>query len=161
MSNDWYLKNSKLKGSAKTEGHKDEIEVMSIAWGVHCPINHTGTGLSGGKSIPSSVTIVKKVDNSSTLWAKYSAAGDHVDEMVFTATLATGAGKQEDYFKITLKDCMVASYQISGSMGGQITEAIAIDFKEIKYELKEQTNDGKLGAAKNFSWDTATTKSQN
>jgi type VI secretion system secreted protein Hcp len=161
MSNDWYLKNSKLKGSAKTKGHEGEIEIMSVNWGVSCPINRTGTGLSGGKSLPGSVSILKKVDNSTTLWAKYSAAGDHIDEITLIATLATGAGAQEDYMKIILKDAMVANYQITGSMGGEMTESISLEFKEIKYELKDQSNDGKLGGAKNFSWNTSTSEAKN
>jgi type VI secretion system secreted protein Hcp len=145
MAVDMFLKLDGIKGESMDSKHKDEIDVLAWSWGMTQSGNtHMGGGGGAGKVNVQDISFTKRMDAASPNLAARCAQGEHIKEALLTVRKA--GTDQQEYIKLTLKDCLVSSISTGGS-GGQdtLTENISLNFAEYKFEYWPQKKDGTLG----------------
>ncbi len=132
---------SGITGEAKQAGHEEEVVILSLSWGVSRSISLTGGSRDTGVASFSDVSIQKEADSaSSDLFAACTKATP-LDEIVITFVKDAG-DDQIDYLTYTLSNCLISSYQVSGSSGGgNPMESVSISFNKIKALYKKQEDD--------------------
>src|SRR6478672_2555728 len=112
---DAFLKLDGIKGESTDKSHKDEIEILSLSWGVHSSTN-LGEGGDGGvgKGVFSDFAIQKKVDLSSPKLCLLGARGEHIAKGKISVRKAGGAAGQVDYQTYELEKIYVTGVNISG-----------------------------------------------
>ena len=143
MPFDGFLKISGIKGESKDQKHKDEIDVLSFAYGVQQSTSvSTGGGLTAGKSTLNAFTFNQNYHKGSVPLFVAAATGKHIDEVVFTARKSAG-DNQLEYLTVTFKSCLVTSVQVSGGTENEIPgETVEIQYSEVKFKYVEQTEKG-------------------
>jgi len=145
---DYYLKIDGIEGESHDSSHKAEIDVESWSWGETQSGTHSGGGGGGaGKVSMQDFHFVMKMNKASPKLMLACANGEHIPKAVLTCRKA---GKdQQEFFKVTMSDLLVSSYQTGGSAHGEIvpTDQISMNFSKIEFEYKEQKADGTLAAA--------------
>lgn len=161
MAVDMFLKLDGIKGESKADGHKDEIDVLSYSWG----LTQTGTmafggGAGAGKVQFQDFHFTKKTDKSSPLLFLGCATGEHIKSGIITVRKAGAEQKSDaDFLKITLSDCLVSSYQNSGSSGGDVpTDSFSLNYAKIEFTYMRQDPDGSAGETTTRSWDLKANK---
>jgi type VI secretion system secreted protein Hcp len=153
MAADIFAKLGDIKGESLDDKHKDEIEVLSISWGVSNSgsMGH-GSGGGEGKASFSDLSFMHTVDKASPVLLQNCATGVHIKEATITHR-KSGKGQQE-YLVIKMNDVIVTSVQQSGSSGGgDTTESVSIAFAKVSLEYKPQKPDGSLDAGSFFKYD--------
>ena len=130
-----------ITGEAKQAGHEDEVVILSLSWGVSRPATLTGNSRQTGVPSFSDVSLAKETDSASHDLFMACAKATALDEIVIT--FVKDAGDQHmDYLQYTLKNCLISSYQVSGSSGGTTaSESISISYTDIKALYKKQESD--------------------
>ncbi len=151
MTPDIFLKLDGIDGESKDDTHKGEIDVQSFQWGLHNGATmDSGGGGGAGKVSFHDITIQKSADKSTPSLMQHCAAGVHIKSGVLT--VRKSGGKQEEFYKISLSTIMVSSITNTGANGGKPSEMVTLNFAEIKFDYKEQNDDGGLGGVVKFGW---------
>jgi type VI secretion system secreted protein Hcp len=88
-----------------------------------------------------------------------SATGNHIKKADITFRKAGKKEGQLEYFKITLTDLLVSSFQLSDSAGADLpTEQVSLNFSKIEFDYKEQKQDGTLGGSVKAGYDIKAAK---
>lgn len=157
MAADIFLKLTNIKGESKDDKHKGEIDIDNFSWGLQNGGDWaTGGGGGAGKVSFNDLTIQKRCDLSTPSLMQACAKGDHIGDGVLTVRKA--GGTQEEFYKITLKNILVSSIMNTGADGGNPMESVSLNFAEIKFDYKEQTEKGGLGGVAKFGWDLKANK---
>ena len=142
-----------IKGESQDVRHKDEIDVLSWAWGVS-QSGTAGHGAGGGvgKATFHDFNFAHHVDRASPLLMKACATGQHISDATITVRKA-GQGQQE-YLIITMTDILVSSVSTSVSAeGGSTIEGVVLAFAKVDLEYKPQKPDGSLDGGLHFRYD--------
>lgn len=136
------------------------IDILSFSWGVS-QTSVYGTGASGkeakaGRADFSNLTVMKVLDKTSPLLADHCASGNILKEVYIVYDKPVG-DKQEDYFRIYLKDALITSVQLSGSNENP-TESVSFAFQAVEVAYKPEKDDGTLDAAIPKGYDVETLK---
>jgi type VI secretion system secreted protein Hcp len=136
------------------------IDILSFSWGVSQTAVY-GTGASGkeakaGRADFSNLTIMKVLDKTSPLLADHCATGNILKEVYILYDKPVG-DKQEDYFRVYLKDALITSLQLSGSNENP-TESVSFAFQAVEIAYKPEKDDGTLDAAIPKGYDLETLK---
>jgi type VI secretion system secreted protein Hcp len=156
---DYFLKIDGIEGESHDAKHKGEIHVSSFSWSEKQSGTHqSGGGGGAGKVAMGDFHFTMSVNKSSPKLMLACANGEHIKEAVLTCRKA--GGKQEGFYKITLSDILVSSYQTSGSGHGDLVpnDQITLNYSKIEFEYKEQKHDGSLGAAVKAGWNAKENK---
>jgi type VI secretion system secreted protein Hcp len=151
---DTFLKIEGIEGESSDSKHKGEIDVESWTWGESQLGTHAGGGGGGaGKVSMQDFHFAMKINKASPKLMLACANGEHIKKAVLTCRKA--GKEQQEYFKITMQDLLVASYQTGGSGQGDVvpTDQISLNFAKIEFEYKEQKPDGTLGGAVKAGYD--------
>lgn len=151
---DYFLKVDGIEGESQDHKHKGEIDVQSFSWGE----TQTGTHAAGGGGGAGKVSMqdfhfVMNVNKSSPKLMLACANGEHIKKAVLTCRKA---GKdQQEFYKITLSDVLVSSFQTGGNGHSDIvpTDQISLNYAKIEWEYKEQKPDGTLGGSVKAGFD--------
>lgn len=147
-----------IKGESQDDRHRDEIEVLSWAWGVsQSGTVARGSGGGSGKASFHDFTFTHHVDKASPVLMGACASGEHIKEATITARKA-GKG-QQDYLVIKMTDVLVTSVStgVSAEAEGAV-EGVALAFAKVDLEYKPQKPDGSLGAGVHFRFDLKANK---
>lgn len=142
-----------IKGESQDARHKDEIEVLSWAWGV----SQSGTAGHGpgggvGKASFHDFNFVHHLDKASPLLMKACATGQHISDATITVRKA-GKGQQE-YLIMKMTDILVTSVSTNVSAeGGPNIESVVLAFAKVDLEYKPQKPDGSLDVGLHFKYD--------
>jgi len=153
MAVDIFLKIDGIPGESHSDKHKDEIDVLAWSWGVSQTGNmHAGGGGGAGRANIQDISFTKNLDKSSPKLFKACSEGAHIQKMVLSANKA--GGKQMEYLKITLTDCLVSSVSTGGS-GGQesFTENVTVNFSKVEMTYSQQDAKGAEAGKVAFSYD--------
>ena len=155
MAVDMFIKIGDIKGEAQDKTHKDEIDVLSWSWGVsNSGTTHYGSGSGGGRASFQDISLTSYYDKSTHQLMKSATLGDHIKECILTCRRA--GGKQNEYIKYVLKDCLITSVSTGGSGGeDRLTVNFTINFGELDFLYTEQTAAGGKGAQIPFKYDIA------
>jgi type VI secretion system secreted protein Hcp len=119
--------------------------------------SHSGAG-SQGKVHLQDVNVSMNLGLHSAILCKHVANGKHLKE-VKIVSLATVNDKQTEYFKITMTDVMVTSYQVAqgGHGEGQGVEAVSLNFGKITHDYSQlKAQDGSKVGGNTMSVDAIT-----
>jgi type VI secretion system secreted protein Hcp len=157
---DYFLKIEGIEGESADSKHKGEIEVESWSWGESNTGSHSSGGGGGaGKVIMQDFHFVMKQNKASPKLLLACADGEHIKKAILTCRKA---GKdQQEYFKVTMEDLLVSSFQTGGSGHGDgvvPTDQISLNYSKIQVEYKEQKSDGSLAATHKAGWDVKANK---
>lgn len=158
---DIFIKLDGIEGESTDDKHKNEIEVQSFSFGVTNSGSHATGGGGGSKHAHiGDVHFTKFVDKSSPKLFLACATGDHIKKAELTFRKAGQKAGQLEYYKITLSDLLVSSFQQSDSSGHDLgTEQVSMNFSKIEFDYKEQKPDGSLGGSVKSGYDIKTAKS--
>lgn len=125
------------------------IDILSFSWGVSQTAVY-GTGASGkeakaGRADFSNLSIMKVLDKTTPMLADHCWSGTILPKVYIVYDKPVGK-KQEDYFRVYLKDALITSVQLSGSNENP-TESVSFAFQCVEVAYKPETDDGKLEAA--------------
>jgi type VI secretion system secreted protein Hcp len=125
------------------------IDVLSFSWGVSQTAVY-GAGASGkeakaGRANFTNLSIMKVLDKTTPLLADHCASGNILDKVYILYDKPVG-DKQDDYFRVYVKDALVTSVQLSGSNENP-TESVSFAFQAVEIGYKAENDDGTLAGA--------------
>ncbi|OGY48045.1 MAG: hypothetical protein A2840_02470 [Candidatus Buchananbacteria bacterium RIFCSPHIGHO2_01_FULL_47_11b] len=138
---DYFLKIDGIDGESSDKGHKDWINLLSVSSGIVRP--SAGTGAATFEPI----VFRKRIDKSSPKLMEAVATGQHLNEAIIEVVHPT---RRESYYKITMSDVLVSSYQSQGTASDVPTEEVAFNYGKIKFEYTPED-----GQTVEFAWDVA------
>ena len=145
---DYFLKIDGIEGESSDAKHKGEIDLDSWSWSESQSGSHAAGGGGGaGKVSMKDFHAVMKIGKASPKLMLACATGEHLKKAVL---ICRKAGKeQQEYFKVTLSDLLVSSYQTGGNGHGGVvpTDQFSLNFAKIEFEYREQKPDGTLGGS--------------
>lgn len=151
MAADIFAKLGDIKGESIDDKHKDEIEILSVSWGVsNAGSMAFGTGGGEGKATFHDLSFVHRYDKASPILMQSCANGTHLKEGVITLRKA-GKGQQE-YLVFKMNDIIVTSVQ-PGFANNEPQESVSLSFAKVAVEYKPQKGDGSLDAGIHFKYD--------
>jgi type VI secretion system secreted protein Hcp len=140
-----YIEINGIKGESKDAKHRGWIDAISSSYSVTQSASaFIGGGGGVGKADFGNFSFTHFFDRASPVLLKYCAAGKHIPEV--TISVCKSGGRQEEYIKITLSECIITSVVPNGSSGSQWTELVAIAYSKITIEYREQNTDGSLSS---------------
>jgi len=127
----------------------NHIDVLSFSWGVRQTSTY-GPGQSGneakaGRADFAELTITKVLDKSSPFIFDHCASGNILDGVYLLYDKPVG-DKQDDYFRIYLKDALVTSHHM-GAADANPTETISFAFQAVELAYRPEKDDGSLDGA--------------
>jgi type VI secretion system secreted protein Hcp len=156
---DYFLKIDGVDAESTDDKHKGEIELESFSWGQsNAGTAGHGGGAGAGKVVAQDFHFVKKLDKASPVLMIACSTGQHFKSAVLTTRKAGGG--QQDYFKVTMEDLLVTSYQLGGAAAADLvpTEQVSMNFAKLEMSYKEQKADGSLGGEVKQKYDYAANK---
>jgi type VI secretion system secreted protein Hcp len=138
----------------------DHIDVLSFSWGVSQTATY-GAGASGkeakaGRADFSNLSVMKVLDKTTPFLCDHCASGDILKEVYILYDKPVG-DKQDDYFRIYLKDALITSVQLSGSNENP-TESVSFAFQAVEVAYRAEGDDGTLQGAVPKGYDLETLK---
>ena len=130
-----YLKIDGIDGETTAPGITNAVELLSFS------VAHSRSNITS-PPVLKDIVVVKALDKSSPKLAEACASGQHMPKAVLSCRKA--GGSTNDYYTITLEDCFITSYTVSGSGGGAGSEPLpteSISFNYTKIEWKYQKQD--------------------
>ncbi len=162
---DYFLKLDGIDGESKDSKHKNEIDIISFEFkATQSGTSITGGGAGKGKVLAEDLIVRKYVDKSSPKIYQRCCSGEPIKTLTLTARKA---GKdQQEFYKLTLTDVLVSSFQHGGAQGGQTAvtadaaggdwfpvEFVKFNYSTIELGYKEQQADGTLSGETKGTWD--------
>jgi type VI secretion system secreted protein Hcp len=140
-----------LKGESVDSSHKDEIDVLSIAWGMQGALA-IGSDGTANKTTLDNLRITKAVDRSSTGLMSILRTNDPIVEALITVRKSGGANPL-DYFQIKITNGRITTYQLQTDavQPDRLIEVLELNFKAIEVQYKLQDDKGASGGATMFS----------
>jgi len=154
MAADIFLKLEGIDGESKDSGHSGEIEIEG-GWSWNISQSGTQHRIGGGGESQANVgdfNCSTMMDAAVAALTKHVQKGDHIAEATLTQRKA--GGTQEPFFTLTMKKCIVTNFSVS-SGGGGINVTLSLNFEEYKLGYAPQTDEGILGAVKEFGYNIA------
>lgn len=157
MAFDAFLKIDGVKGEARHPEHEDEIEILTFDWSLRRVSTTSFGGGGAGRPVFRDLAAVSRLQSSSPPVMLACASGKHFDKVVLTLR-RTIQERDFSFLKVTMEDCLVSSYQQSGSSGDSVpTDSMSMNFSKITVEYKYQNPDGSLGST-SATWDLKASK---
>jgi type VI secretion system secreted protein Hcp len=159
---DFFLKLDGIKGESADSKHKGEIEIASFSWGAANQADIAGSSGGGGgagKVSYQDVSLSTHVNEASPLLMLACATGEHIKSALLT--VRKQGGEQQDYYKVTLTDVLISSYQSGGSSGANALipmDQFSLNFAKIEFSYARQDEKGKLSAPKIGKYDLKANK---
>lgn len=154
MAVDMFLKLEGIKGESQDSKHKDEIDVLSWAWGMRqAGTMARGGGGGSGKVEIQDLNITKTVDKATPSLMLNCCNGKHIKEGFLTVRKA--GETPVEYLKITMTDVLISSISSGGHTDAdQLTEQLSLNFASFKTDYQPQGPDGKpQGGPVQMGWD--------
>ena len=156
MPFDAFLKLDGIPGESTDAKHKDEIEILSFSWGVSNSgsFAHGGGGGAGKASFQDFNFMSRLQKSSPKLWLS-CATGQHIKSAVLTLRKAGGETGGAEFYKVTLTDVLVSSFQESGSQGGDDVpfDSFSLNYAKIRTDYTLVNQKGQLGGTTSAEFD--------
>jgi type VI secretion system secreted protein Hcp len=154
---DYFLKLDGIDGEVTAAGHEKWIEVESFSWGASNPttIGSATGGAGAGKVQMQDFSFVLPFSKASLDLFMKCATGERIREATLSASRIAG-GQLTDFIKWRLSDCLVSSYQSTGSENAP-TDSLSLAFAKI--ELTDMFIKGETGTPLSVGWDVVQNKS--
>jgi type VI secretion system secreted protein Hcp len=153
MAVDYFLNIKGIEGESTDAKHRGEIDVESWSWGeTNSGAALAGGGAGAGKVNMQDLQFTARQSKATPKLLLACATGQHLQTAVLTVRKAGGA--QVEYFKLTLTDVIVTSYQTGGvESDDSLIDSVSLGFAKIQVEHRPQKADGSLGQPITAGWD--------
>lgn len=164
------FKGSDIKGDARDQKHKDQVEVYTWSHAMRQPKSATASG-SGGHTAErcehDEMIFTKDIDGSSPKLYQACSSGLVVNDVVITFYRAfggknttgnpSGTQNRHQYLRIELKDVLVSSVSPSVSSEGIPNETFALKYSAVKWTYDELNINGDKSGKVNIqgAWNLA------
>jgi type VI secretion system secreted protein Hcp len=151
---DAFIKLDGIPGESLDSKHKGEIAVLSFSFGVTQPgAGHPAGGTGTGRPQFQDFFFAANTQLSTPKLMQACASGQHFKSAILTVRKAGGG--QHEYFKVTLSDVVVSSFQTSGSPQGDAapTDSVGLNFAKIQVQYSPTSPTGALGQPVSGGWD--------
>ncbi len=157
MAFDAFLKLDGIPGESTDAKHKDEIEILSFSWGVSNSgaATHGGGGGAGKASFQDFNFASMLQKSSPKIWLA-CATGEHIKSAVLTLRKAGGeTSAGVEFYKVTLTDVLVSSFQESGSEGGDDRpfDSFSLNYAKIRTDYTLVNQKGAIGGTTSAEFD--------
>jgi type VI secretion system secreted protein Hcp len=145
MAVDMFLKLDGIKGESQDLKHKNEIDILSFSWGASNTTSFGtggGGGAGAGKVSIHDISFVHRIDKASPKLMLACATGQLIP--TGTLTVRKKANVPVEYLKLTMSECLVSSFSVSGNSAGTPTESVTFVFQKVKVEYFPQNQDGSI-----------------
>jgi type VI secretion system secreted protein Hcp len=149
MAANMCIKIGTIPGESTTEGHANEIDVLSWHWGLtQSASSHVGGGGGSGTADVHDLTITKYVDKASPTLLQQCFYGCDQKEAVLTVIKASGDQGALDFVRMTMSGTVIISAVETGDCmpNDMYKETVSLNFSEVKFEYKLQTGNQMEGA---------------
>ena len=150
-----FIKFDGIDGEAKDKDHKGWSDILSLSWGLH----RAGSGATGqtrrrGVVTVEDVVCTKEYDKSSPKLAEAVCSGKVFPKVEIHNTTTYGEGNRATFLKYELKNVLVSSHNVSAAGAGDAvpTEAMSLNFEEVKQTYVEYGADGKKVGNVEMTW---------
>jgi type VI secretion system secreted protein Hcp len=128
---------------------QNHIDILTFSWGVN-QTSVYGVGASGkeakaGRASFNDLAITKVLDKTSPLLVDHCATGNILKEVYIVYDKPIG-DKQDDYFRIYLKDALITNVSLLGGNDNP-QESVTFAFQGVEVAYKPEKDDGSLDAA--------------
>ncbi len=156
MAVNGYIKLDGVDGpSTSKSGH---IELFSFSMGASQMPSINEGQLRAGKADVSHISVMKALDKTSPTLFDYCVSGKFFKKVEIIYDKASGSG-QVDYFKLTMEDSMITSFQLSGSSENP-TESLSFAFQKITVSYNPEKVDGSMAGFVDKGYDLTTLKAK-
>lgn len=153
MATNMFIRIGEIKGESHDSRHKDEIEVVSWAWGLTRSAPASSGGGAAGRASFRDLTFAHLIDRASPSLMLACASAQRLRDARLTVR-RPGTTTPEEYLLISLADVVVTSVQSSGTeAAGSLLEEVSLNFARVDFEYRRQMPDGSLDAGVHFKWD--------
>ena len=161
MASDYLLEIDGIKGESHDSKHEGTIEIESFSWGVSQGALSVGSGAGGGagKATFQDIHFTTRLSSASPELFLTCATGQHIKKAVLHVRKA--GGDQQEYYKVTLEDVLVSSYQQTGDANANDTvptDQFSLNFSKIELEYKPQRADGSTEGSVKAGYDLKANK---
>ena len=125
-----------MRGSSAVVGREGSIEVLSFAHSVHAPADRVTGQLMGGRA-HRPLIIEKEIDRSSVLLNLAVVRGQTLASAEFRWYRTNDAGKEEEYYNITLGNVKVASISPKVPNIKEVATAHRNHFEIVEFRYEE------------------------
>lgn len=150
---DVFLKIDGIQGESLDSKHKDEIELVSFAWGVENAASPGGAGggAGAGRAHFQDFQFTMRVNKASPQLFLATASGKHLKEASLSVRRA---GKQQvEYLKIKFSDVLVTSFHEAGADGEAPAETVSFAFSRVELAYSPQQARGGAAGGITAGWD--------
>jgi type VI secretion system secreted protein Hcp len=143
-----------IKGESHDSRHKDEIAVISWAWGLANPVAASaGVGETTGRASFNDITFTHLIDRASPRLMLACASGEHIPEAKLTVR-RPGTTTPEEFLRLKLHEVVVTGVHGSGTeAAGGLVEQVSLGFARVDFEYRRERPDGSLDEGVHFKWD--------
>ena len=158
MAIDIFLKIDGIDGESTDDKHKNEIAILSYAWGEEAQQATAGGGGGAGKVAMQDFQFSMFVSNASPRLFLACAKGEHFNTAVLTVRRA--GASPADFLKWRFTDVLISRYQTAGdgATGALPADHASLKFSKIELEYSPVKPDGTLGTPVKAGWDNKTNK---
>ena len=152
---------STVPGESKTDGHLNEIELLSFSHQVSMPMtgDPSNTKRTSGTAMVSEFVISKLLDKATPVLNQKCCQGQ--DLGVVTITIyQNDQGTVIPLMTYTLTNTLVSSVSIGGGAGGIPSETVTLNFTKLQWDYKAQKSEGAQEGTASAKWDLAANKAQ-
>ena len=159
MAIDIFIKIDGIDGESTDDKHKNEIAILSYAWGEEAQAAPAGgAGGGAGKIAMRDFHFSVLVSKASPKLFLACAKGEHFKNAVLTVRRAEAS--PADFLKWRFTDVLISSYQTAGDVatGALPADHASLKFSKIELEYSPVKPDGTLGTPVKAGWDSKTNK---
>ncbi|MFO1272932.1 MAG: type VI secretion system tube protein Hcp [Rubrivivax sp.] len=150
-------KTGEILGESNDKAYPNQIELVDWSWGMSAP-----TAVGGqrtGRTQMHELKVVKNVDRASTALMSVLANNETLTKVILTVRKAGGPAAALAYFKCTLEQARVNSYEVQSDVGPggapTLTEHVAFGFQRVTFDYTPQLTAGGGGGATSWVGETA------
>ncbi|MBL8529441.1 MAG: type VI secretion system tube protein Hcp [Burkholderiales bacterium] len=153
MATNMFIRIGEIKGESHDSRHKDEIEVVSWAWGLALSAPAGLGGSAAGRASFQDLTFAHLIDRASPSLMLGCASAQRFRDARLTVR-RPGTTTPEEFLLVNLEDVIVTSIQTSGAeVAGGLVEQVTLAFARVDFEYRRQMPDGSLDTGVHFKWD--------
>jgi type VI secretion system secreted protein Hcp len=135
MPTDYFLKLDDLQGDSTDSSHPNEIVVVSWSWGQAQTGGDVGSG--AGRVDKQDLQFTAKTGKASPILFQAAASGQAFQSAVLTARKPGGA--PFEYWKMTLEDVRISSYQVAGNANDDVPmDQVGLQFAKLQVTYTPQ-----------------------
>ena len=142
-----------IKGESTDQSHKDEIDIVAWAWGMHAQTEMAGAGPASKASLRE-LQLCKKVDSASTPLMSAMRNNEQIKSAVLTVRKA---GKNPlEFFKISIENGRITSIDVESAQDDSpdLIERLSLSFQRISVEYVAKRADGGPSGTMMFETET-------